>query len=108
MGSQEEPSFMTEEKDIGVMIKRSLAFRPGLVSTFREVGVFSIAGKSAPHGYFDFMLFSEEREPTFIAVVREMFDSVNMRNQRVKIGRLSSTSAKTKDALIPLVLTGNA
>ena len=98
LGSQEEPSFMTEEKDIGVMIKRSLAFGPGLVSTFREVGVFSKAGKSAPHGYIDFMLFSEDRQPTFIAVVREMFDSVNMRNQRVKVARLSSTSTKTKDA----------
>ena len=98
MGSQEEPSFMSEEQDVGVMIKRSLAFGPGLVSTFREVGVFAKAGKNAPHGYVDFMLFSEDRDPTFIAVVRELFDSINMRNQRVKIGRLSTTSTKTRDA----------
>ena len=69
MGCREESGFITEEKDVGVMIKRSLTFGPGLVSTFREVGVFPKAGKSAPHGYVDFMLFSEDRDPTFIAVI---------------------------------------
>ena len=81
MGCQEEPGFITEEKDISVMIKRSLAFGPGLVS----------ASKNAPHGYIVFIF-------TFIAVIQEVFDSLDTRNQRIKVERLSTTSTKTKDA----------
>ena len=89
MGCQEESDFITEEKDIiSVMIKQSLAFGPGLVSTFREGGVFLKASKNAPHGYIDFIF-------TFIAVIQEVFDT---RNQRIKVERLSTTSTKTKDA----------
>ena len=85
----EELSSSSEEVDVKALIKLSLAFVPGVVTTFREVGVLCSKDRHGPHGYIDVVVFSEDKFPDFVVTIEK--------NEILRVGRLSAASAKTFD-----------
>ena len=43
------------------LIRMSLGFGPGVVSTLREVGVLCSKEECLPHGYIDLFVYSEDK-----------------------------------------------
>lgn len=108
MGCQEEPGFITEEKDIGVMIKRSLAFGPGLVSTFREVGVFPKAGKMHHMGILILCCSLRTEIPHSLQLYKRFLIHLTQETKGSRLEGYQPLPPRQKMHIKRLALTGNA